>query len=229
MYVYMYTTYVCMYLCMCTLHVIISSIIFSLMKGKEFKYLCRGEIRVKGLEKKKLTYFVETLLPGEEPNTEFLPLNEEESTTDLSSDHSLPRKRSSSAASFHLRGRSASVQTNHSFSIIGDSSKFLSTPTSEYIQTHKVSVVSNTSSEPIIEETLKTTSIVDQPPPHSSTSITSSSSIPLSTSKRNQVSPIGVELEKPHETSFVNGTTSNSSVHKTNHKTKHRSKKCVIC
>ena len=215
-------------LCMCTLHVIISSIIFSLMKGKEFKYVCRGEITVKGLEKKKLTYFVETLLPGEEPKTEFIPLNEEESTTDLSSDHSLTQRRTSSA-SFNIRGRSPSVLTNHSFSIIGDSTKFLSTPTSEYIQTHKVSVVSNTSSEQIVEETLQTTSTVVQPPPPSSTSITSSSSIPPSTSKRNQVSPICVELEKPHETSFVNGTTSNSSVHKTNHKTKHRSKKCVIC
>ena len=145
---------------------------------------------MKGLERRKMTYFVDPLQPGEESITEYLAVENVESADELSNSG----RNTGSTTSLLNKGRSPSISTNASFSLIAEpslSGEGHSLKRRNYSK--KISIESNSSTShgitvPIIEE--------------SSSSLTSTN--PSSTNiRRNQVSPADAYTNPPTDGSFA--------------------------
>ena len=135
---------------------------------------------MKGLERRKMTYYVEPLAPGEESITEYLPVENTESADELS-DLNLSGQRLD--LTMGSKVRSPSLSTNASFSLIESPTTNDPQPLKRrnYSQ-KKISVDSTSSSShaisvPIIEESSTPTAGL------------SFSSLGSSNTRRNQVSP----------------------------------------
>ena len=193
------------------------------------RFICRGKIRVKGLEKRKLTYFVEPLAEGEEAITEYYTMEGTDSADELnygqSGTLSTGMRRLESTTGMRY-GRSPSISTNASFSVL--ESPMNSEGHSLHRVSHaqkKISIDSNAS----IAHAL-TIPIIEEPGVTSRPTALSSNGNGNST-RRIQVSPLYNEPEVMPDSSFV-GTSStiiNRDTSTRGKKHKRSGKKCTIC
>lgn len=196
-----------------------------LLQDRPIKFICRGKIKVKGLERKQMTYYVEPLEEGEESVTVYLPSDGIDSGDGMSYASSTQMGRlnsdsfSDNGNDFYMqKGRSLSLATNASFSLITSplvTSEQNAIRRSSLVQAQKKSsITSDTSTTrmitvPIIEERTET------PSEPSTTSISTGT-------RRNQVSPYNsdIAIQKVDAPASFNKTV------KTKHG--HSKKKCTI-
>ena len=140
---------------------------------------------MKGLERRKMTYYVEPLAPGEESITEYLPVENTESADELSNSNFSGQRMDSTGS----KVRSPSLSTNASFSLIESPTSNDAQPLRRRIHSQKKISVDSTSSSshaitvPIIEESSTPTAGL------------SSSSVGSPSTRTNQVFPEGGTFE----------------------------------